>query len=52
MAGRTFLTETIDPTQALEGVKLSPGEQLRPGVYIIRVKQGKATARQRVVIRE
>jgi hypothetical protein len=52
MVGRTFASQIVDLLQAAEGVKLTPVEHLRPGVYIISVKQGETTARQRVVIRE
>jgi hypothetical protein len=52
MVGRTFVTETVELNQVSEGVRLAPAENLRPGVYIISVQQGKSTARQRVVIRE
>lgn len=52
MLGRTFATQIVDLIEAAEGVRLTPVEHLRPGVYIISVKQGKTTARQRVVIKE
>jgi hypothetical protein len=52
MIGRTFIAETIDFNQVSEGVRLVPEGDLRPGVYIISVQQGQATARQRVVVRD
>lgn len=52
MVGRSFAEQTVELTQAAEGVRLSPAENLRPGIYIISVKQGKAMARQRVVVRD
>lgn len=50
MAGRIFIDHTAGRQQAREGIRLQPSESIRPGVYIISVKQGNTTSRQRVVI--
>lgn len=52
MMGRSFYDKTFEATEVAQAVPVAPQEKLLKGIYIMVIKQGETTIRQRVIIKD
>jgi hypothetical protein len=52
MMGQPFYEKTFQAGELIEATQVTPNEKLYKGVYIMIIKQGSTTIRERVIIKE
>jgi hypothetical protein len=52
MMGESFYEKTFEAGELISGTPVTPNEKLREGIYIMIIKQGDTTTRERVIIKD